>query len=93
MYNFFEQAKLVNYEGIEGISREETHEKDHGRIESRYVCVGNVLDWLPQREKWHSQSMIEVRSGRTIGDKVEQAIRYYGSSRKAGSKKFAKMLH
>jgi predicted transposase YbfD/YdcC len=92
VYNFFEQAKLVNYEGIEGISREETYEKGHGRIESRHVCVVNALDWLPQRKKWHLQSIIEVRSERKIGDKVEQAIRYYGSSRKAGAKKFANWI-
>jgi predicted transposase YbfD/YdcC len=36
--------------------------------------------------------MIEVRSERKIGDKVEQTIRYYGSSRKAGAKEFAKWI-
>ncbi|WP_255350928.1 ISAs1 family transposase [Neochlamydia sp. TUME1] len=91
-YNFFEQAKAVNYQGVEGITREETYEKNRGRIESRHVCVVNALQWLPQREKWHLQSMIEVRSERKVADKVEQAIRYYGSSRKAGAKEFAKWI-
>ena len=49
----------------------------------------NELDWLPQRNKWHLQSLIEVRSKRIIRDKVEITTRYYGSSRKADAKKFA----
>ncbi|KIC75144.1 Transposase, IS4 family protein [Neochlamydia sp. TUME1] len=56
------------------------------------MCVVNALQWLPQREKWHLQSIIEVRSERKVADKVEQAIRYYGSSRKAGAKEFAKWI-
>ncbi len=90
--NFFEQAKTVDYEEVEGITRSETHEKGHGRIEHRSVCVTNELDWLPQREKWHLQSLIEVRSKRVIGDKVERAVRYYGSSRKADAEQFAKWV-
>lgn len=87
--NFFEQAKAVDYEGVKEITRCETHEKGHGRIESRYVCVVNELDWLPQREEWHLQSLIEVRSERVLREKLETSIRYYGSSRKADAKKFA----
>ncbi|BBI17716.1 hypothetical protein NCS13_1_1521 [Neochlamydia sp. S13] len=44
-YNFFGQAKAVNYQGVKGMTREETHEKNHGHIESRYVrsqCIGMV---------------------------------------------------
>jgi len=86
--NFFEQAKEVNYEGVEGISLVETYDKGHGRSERRSVCVVTELDWLPQRDTWHLQSLIEVRSERITGDKVETAIRYYGSSRKAEAKMF-----
>jgi predicted transposase YbfD/YdcC len=88
VHNFFEQANAINYEGVEGFTQVETHEKGHGRTERRCVSVVNELDWLPQREEWHLQSLIEVRSERVIGDKVELATRYYGSSRKADAKKF-----
>ncbi len=92
LHNFFEQANMVEYEGIEGITRNETHEKGHGRIEKQWVCVANKLNWLPQREQWHLESLIEVRSERIIGDKVEIATRYYGSSRKANANQFAKWI-
>ena len=52
----------------------------------------NDLDCLPQREKWHLQSLIEVRSKRVVGDKIESSVRYYGSSRKANAKQFAKWI-
>lgn len=91
-HNFFEQAKMAKYEDIAGITLHETHDKGHGRIEKRSICVMNELDWLPQREKWHLQSLIEVRSKRVIGDKTENAIRYYGSSRKANARQFAKWI-
>lgn len=90
--NFFNQAKAVEYEGVEGISQTETYEEGHGRIERRWVCVANGIDWLPQKERWHLESIIEVRSERVIGDKVERAIRYYGSSRKADAKQFSKWI-
>ncbi len=90
VHNFFDQS--TNYDSCEGITRIEIHEKGHGRIESRYVCVANDLDWLPQREDWQLQSLIEVRSERTIGEKTEKAIRYYGSSRKADAKNFSNWI-
>jgi predicted transposase YbfD/YdcC len=87
--NFFEQAEAVKYEGVEGFTKVETHGKGHGRKERRCVSVVNELDWLPQREEWRLQSIIEVRSERMIGGKLELATRYYGSSLKADAKKFA----
>lgn len=92
LQNYFNQAKAIEYEGVEGISRTETHEKGHGRIERRWICVANELDWLPQRSEWRLESIIEVRSERVIGDKAELATRYYGSSRKADAKQFAKWI-
>jgi predicted transposase YbfD/YdcC len=89
---FFDQAKAVNYEGIEEISLIETREKGHGRSETRSVCVATDLDWLPQRDEWHLQSIIEIRSERVIRDKIEIATRYYGSSRKGDAKKFANWI-
>ena len=50
------------------------------------------LDWLPQKDKWYLQSIIEIRSERVIGDKIEIAKRYYASSRKADAKEFANWI-
>ena len=54
LQNFFEQARAVNYEDIEGMSLTETHEKGHGRSERRSICVATELDWLTQKDKWSS---------------------------------------
>ena len=85
--NFFDQAHAIDYEGVL-ITQFKTIEKGHGRIEERNVCVTNDLDWLPQREKWHLQSLIEVRSRRTVADKIEESTRYYGSSRRGNAHQF-----
>jgi predicted transposase YbfD/YdcC len=86
--NFFEQANSVAYEDVP-VTRTSGVEKGHGRIEERTVCVTNDLDWLPQKEQWHLQSLIEVRSQRSISGKTEQSIRYYGSSRQGTADEFA----
>jgi len=89
--NYFDQARDVNYEGVE-VTRFEGHEKGHGRIESRWITATNDLGWLPQRDKWHLESLIEVRSERSFNGKLESSVRYYGSSRKGGAKEFAKWI-
>jgi len=90
-HNFFEQAHSINYEEVE-VTRAKSVEKKHGRIEERIACVTNDLDWLPQKEEWHLQSLIEVRSQRTISGKIEKSIRYYGSSRKGNADQFMKWI-
>lgn len=85
--NFFEQAHSVDYEDVP-VTRATAVEKGHGRIEERIVCVTNDLDWLPQQEPWHLQSLIEVRSQRILQGRVEQSIRYYGSSRRGTADQF-----
>jgi predicted transposase YbfD/YdcC len=89
--NYFDQVRDINYEGVE-ITRLEGHEKGHGRIESRLITVTNDLERLPQRDKWHLQSLIEVRSERSSNRKIESSVRCYGSSRKGGAKEFAKWI-
>lgn len=85
--NFFEQAYEISYDEV-GVTQAKRIEKNHGRLEKRCVCVTNDLDWLPQREKWHMQSLIEVRTERTMLGKEEKSTRYYGSSRKGNADQF-----
>ena len=80
--NFFNQAHAIDYKSEE-FKCHTTLDKDHGRIETRHVCVTCDLDWLPQKEEWGLQSLIEMRSERVIGEKIEHGVRYYGSSRRA----------
>ena len=85
--NFFEQAHCAGYEDVP-VTRAQSVEKGHGRIEERTVCVANDLSWLPQQQEWGFQSLVEIRSKRVSRKKVESSIRYYGSSRKAGATEF-----
>jgi predicted transposase YbfD/YdcC len=78
--NFFNQAHAIQYQSEE-FKCHSTLDKEHGRIESRHFCISQDLDWLPQKQEWGLQSLIEVRSERVVGDKVENSVRYYGSSR------------
>jgi predicted transposase YbfD/YdcC len=86
--NFFDQAHAIHYQSEE-FKCYSTLDKGHGRIESRHFCVVQDLDWLPQKQEWGLQSLIEVRSERVIGDKVENSVRYYGSSRLGDPEQFA----
>ena len=89
--NYFDQAHSINYRSEE-FQCSTTMEKDHGRIEIRHVCVSHDLDWLPQKDEWNLKALIEIRSERIIGDKVEKGILYYGSSRKGNSEQFGKWI-
>ena len=62
-HNYFEQAYAIQYEAEE-LKCYEEHDKGHGRIETRHVCVTQDLEWLPQAEEWGLKTLIEVRSER-----------------------------
>lgn len=89
--NYFNQAYAINFDSEE-FKCNTTLEKDHGRIETRHVCVSNDLDWLPQKDDWNLKTLIEIRSERVIGDKIENGIRYYGSSRTGTPEQFGKWI-
>lgn len=89
--NFFRQANDVNFEGIK-MTQEQSQDKGHGRKEQRRVTVIHDLDWLPQKDKWKLQSLIEVRSERLLKGVKEQSVRYYGSSRKTSANNFSKWI-
>jgi predicted transposase YbfD/YdcC len=63
------------------ISRHETVDGDHGRIETRTYTVIHDVEWLQQRHDWPKlKSVVVVESKREIGDKIEQETRFYITS-------------
>src|SRR5436305_5274046 len=63
------------------ISRDQTVDGDHGRIETRTVTVIHDVDWLQQRHKWPGlKAVVIVESIREIGDKSERETRFYITS-------------
>jgi predicted transposase YbfD/YdcC len=63
------------------ISRAETVDGDHGRIETRTTTVIHDVAWLQERHDWPGlQSIVVVESTRDLGDKVERETRFYITS-------------
>ncbi len=64
------------------ISRHQTLEKSHGRIETRTYTSVDAIDWLKKRHDWIGlKSIVMVESIREIvGGKTEQETRFYISS-------------
>ena len=63
------------------ISREQTVDGDHGRIETRTITMIHDVAWLQQRHNWPGlNALVIVDSVRETGDKVERERRFYITS-------------
>jgi predicted transposase YbfD/YdcC len=63
------------------ISRDETIDADHGRIETRTTTVIHDVAWLQQRHAWPGlKAIVVVESSRETGDKIERETRFYITS-------------
>jgi predicted transposase YbfD/YdcC len=63
------------------ISRHETVDGDHGRIETRNYTVLHDVGWLQERHDWPGlKGVVMVESTRETGDKIERETRFYITS-------------
>jgi predicted transposase YbfD/YdcC len=63
------------------ISRHETVDGDHGRIETRTYTAIHEIGWLQERHDWPGlQAVLMVESKREIDGKIEQETRFYLTS-------------
>lgn len=63
------------------ISRNQTVDGDHGRIETRTTTVIHDVDWLRKRHNWPElNAVILIESEREIGNKRERESRFYITS-------------
>ena len=63
------------------VSRHETVDGDHGRIETRTYTAFHDIAWLQERHDWPGlRAVVMVESTREIGDKIEQETRFYITS-------------
>ena len=78
---FFTEQKACNFKDTV-VSRHETLEKSHGRIETRTYASIDAIDWLKKRHDWVGlKSIVMVESMREIiGQKTEPETRFYISS-------------
>jgi len=77
---FVAEQKAVAFKDAT-ISRVQTVDGDHGRIETRTTTVIHDPEWLKERHDWPGLSaVVVVDSEREIGDKVERETRFYITS-------------
>jgi predicted transposase YbfD/YdcC len=63
------------------ISRHETVDGDHGRIETRAATVIHDVKWLQRRHQWPAlKSVVIIDSTREIGTRTERDTRFYITS-------------
>jgi predicted transposase YbfD/YdcC len=77
---FVEEQKAKDFTHTT-VSRHETVDGDHGRIETRRYTVIHDVGWLQQRHDWPGlQGVVMVESTREIAGKIEQETRFYITS-------------
>ena len=63
------------------ISRDQTVDGDHGRIETRTTTVIHDIGWLQERHDWPGlKAVVVVECERETGDKIERETRFYLTS-------------
>ena len=63
------------------VSRHETVDADHGRIETTRYAVIHDVGWLQERHDWPGlKGVVMVESKREIGGKIAQETRFYFTS-------------
>jgi len=63
------------------ISRDQTTDGDHGRIETRTTTVIHDTAWLQERHDWPGlKGVVMIESIREINDKIERETRFYVTS-------------
>jgi predicted transposase YbfD/YdcC len=77
---FAEEQKANGFKDTE-ISRHETVDGDHGRIETRTYTAIHDVTWLQERHDWPGlRGVVMVESTRETGDKIERETRFYITS-------------
>src|SRR3954465_671790 len=77
---FVAEQKAAGFKDTE-ISRDQTVDGDHGRIETRTTTVIHDVAWLQERHDWPGlKAVVMVESTREIGDKTERETRFYITS-------------
>src|SRR5258708_3702398 len=68
------------------VTRHQTVDGDHGRIETRNITVVHDVDWLQERHRWSGlNAVVMVESPRETGDRIERETRFYITSLALGA--------
>ncbi len=77
---FAAEQKAVGFKDTK-VTRHQTVDGDHGRIETRSYTAIHDVGWLQERHQWPGlQGVVMVESTREIADKIERETRFYITS-------------
>lgn len=77
---FAKEQKARNFKDTT-VSRDQSVDGDHGRIETRRTTVFHDIGWLRQHHDWPGlEAVVMVESERDIGAKIEHETRFYITS-------------
>jgi predicted transposase YbfD/YdcC len=77
---FVAEQKAAGFKHTQ-ISRDQTVDGDHGRIDTRTTTVIHDVAWLQQRHNWPGlNAVVVVDSTRETADKIERETRFYITS-------------
>jgi predicted transposase YbfD/YdcC len=77
---FAAEQKTKSFQDTE-VSRHQTVDGDHGRIETRDITVIHDVGWLQKDHRWPGlNSVVMVESTRETGTKIERETRFYITS-------------
>jgi predicted transposase YbfD/YdcC len=77
---FVAEQKANNFADTQ-VSRHQTIDADHGRVETRKYTVIHDVAWLQERHKWPAlKAVVMVESKRETAGKTEQETRFYITS-------------
>ena len=75
------------------VTRHETAEKSHGRIETGKVTVCPDIEWLKARHNWPGlESIVRLQYSATLQDKTRSETRFYLSSMSGDAETHAKAI-
>jgi predicted transposase YbfD/YdcC len=75
------------------ITRDQTVDGDHGRIETRRTTVIHDVDWLQKRHNWPGlKAVVMIESQRETGPKIETETRFYITSLTDPAEKLAAVV-
>ena len=77
---FAAEQKAVSFKDAK-VTRQQTVDGDHGRIETRTTTAIHDVGWLQQRHQWPGlQGVVMVESTREIANRIEHETRFYITS-------------
>ena len=76
----FSPRSTARPSSVAEVSRDETVDGDHGRIETQEITVVHDVEWQQERHDWPGlRSIVVVESTREVGGKIDREMRLFAA--------------